>query len=340
MPRSATQAPVDGDVIRAVARKHLGDEVATGPVTMLSDGFYSVAYAVELPGNAFDIVIKIEPPSQANRLTYERCSMETETRAIELLAARTAPGAVPLPVVVGHGTCKPGKDGTRGYLATRRFTGPTWRGARRRFGPGDAEAVERRAGQVQAAMNAVRGERFGYLVPDPARPVDAGTWEESFAAMMGNVYHDGSRFKVKLPVKQDRMEAILRRAGPALGEVTTPSFVHWDLWEGNVFLHKDDRGWDIEGIIDFERALWGDPLMEVLFRGKTKRAGVIEGHGGHVFDAPGAATRDALYELYLASIITVESTARRYPLAWRLGFVAFGRLVARRALRALDRLMP
>lgn len=39
-------------------------------------------------------------------------------------------------------------------------------------------------------------------------------------------------------------------------------FVHWDMWEGNIFI-KDGH---ISGIIDWERALWGEAFMDDRFR--------------------------------------------------------------------------
>jgi len=47
----------------------------------------------------------------------------------------------------------------------------------------------------------------------------------------------------------------------ALRDVTEPRLLHWDLWDGNV-LRKEGR---VSGIVDFERAIWGDPLMEFYF---------------------------------------------------------------------------
>jgi len=41
-----------------------------------------------------------------------------------------------------------------------------------------------------------------------------------------------------------------------------PQLVHWDAWDANFFV-KDGK---ITGILDFERALWADPLMEAQFR--------------------------------------------------------------------------
>lgn len=58
-------------------------------------------------------------------------------------------------------------------------------------------------------------------------------------------------------------------------EVTVPCLVHWDLWEGNVFV----SGGKITGIIDWERALWADPLLELGFRTYDDPADFLEGYG-------------------------------------------------------------
>ena len=60
-----------------------------------------------------------------------------------------------------------------------------------------------------------------------------------------------------------RFSILCAEAHPALDEVQSPRLVHWDLWDGNVFV--DPATAQITGISDFERSLWGDPLMEVNF---------------------------------------------------------------------------
>ena len=63
---------------------------------------------------------------------------------------------------------------------------------------------------------------------------------------------------------------------PALFEsVKTPSLVHWDMWEGNIFI-KDGR---ISGIIDWERAMWGEPYMDDRFREHNRHSDFLKGFG-------------------------------------------------------------
>ena len=88
--------------------------------------------------------------------------------------------------------------------------------------------------------------------------------------------------------------------------------VHWDLWLGNIFVMKSDNKWVLEGIIDFERAIWGDPLTESSLRGKKKNDNLIKGYGSDIFDSWDAKIRDAFYDLYLGTTIFVERDFRKY----------------------------
>ena len=93
--------------------------------------------------------------------------------------------------------------------------------------------------------------------------------------------------------------------------MTVPSFVHWDLWDPNVFVDPDTL--EVVGIIDFERALWGDPLMEAQFLAKIGDAAFLDAYGIPMFPTPGAVSRRLLYDLYLFVIMVVEVAYRRYP---------------------------
>ena len=73
--------------------------------------------------------------------------------------------------------------------------------------------------------------------------------------------------------------------------------------------------------LDTDRAVWGDPLMEFYFRSladasPARRSAYRQvcSESGDPFtpDTPGAARRMALYDLYLALILVIESTYRNY----------------------------
>ena len=130
----------------------------------------------------------------------------------------------------------------------------------------------------------------------------------------------GGRFKhtqemsVELPLPYDALLDLLRRSYPALDEVQSPRLVHWDLWDGNVFV--DPATAQITGIIDFERSLWGDPLMEVnfgAFAPLEPDSPLLQGYGRPMLTTPEARVRRTLYNIYLFLIMIIECTYRRYP---------------------------
>ena len=87
--------------------------------------------------------------------------------------------------------------------------------------------------------------------------------------------------------------------------------VHWDLWDTNVFV--DPATLEVVGIIDFERVLWADPLMEAQFTNKRAHDRSLDAYGKRLFDEPLAVERRRLYDLYLYLVMFVECSYRNYP---------------------------
>jgi aminoglycoside phosphotransferase (APT) family kinase protein len=98
-----------------------------------------------------------------------------------------------------------------------------------------------------------------------------------------------------------------------LEAVQTPRLVHWDLWDGNIFV--DPQTLRVSGLIDFERALWGDPLIEAVFGDIDGCQHARAGYGEDLLAAPGGRMRRRLYNIYLHLIMVIECTYRRYAAA-------------------------
>lgn len=64
--------------------------------------------------------------------------------------------------------------------------------------------------------------------------------------------------QVAIGVEKKKILECLCRQRSVFDLVAEPVFVHWDMWEGNIFI-KDGH---ISGIIDWERALWGEAFMD------------------------------------------------------------------------------
>ncbi|MEV1007984.1 phosphotransferase [Streptomyces sp. NPDC049881] len=98
--------------------------------------------------------------------------------------------------------------------------------------------------------------------------------------------------------------------------MATPALVHFDLWEGDILLHRGSVG----AVIDGERMFWGDPLADfasrTLLSPPEPDADLLAGYaaeGGPTdFDAP-ARTRMAFHRACLCLIMLTEGAPRAYP---------------------------
>ena len=120
-----------------------------------------------------------------------------------------------------------------------------------------------------------------------------------------------------------------------------PALVHFDLWDGNVFVAPTPDGWRLTGMIDGERALFGDPYAEfvsiALFRDIRQLPSVLDGYA-EVTGEPVEFTEDvririAMYTCYLYLIMVTEGPTRGFdPVDARSDSVDARLAVARRAV--------
>ncbi|WP_410673093.1 phosphotransferase family protein [Amycolatopsis sp. cmx-4-68] len=258
----------------------------------IGGGTYNTAVRLRL-ADGRRLVLKIAPSGPG--LSYEHDLLATEAEYYRLTSG-------PVPSVVAAGP---------GFLLMTELPGVPWSQV-----AGDPP-LRRELGGIVAGLHGVTGDGFGYP-QDPLRPA----WPAAFAAMVDAVLADAVRYGVHLPRPAAEIAHLVRRHEPLLELVTTPVLVHFDLWNGNILL-DDGR---VSGIIDAERAFWGDPVAEfvslTLFRDLDDS--LAEGYraaGGPARFDPPARRRLALYRVYLDLIMLVEMVPRKDDDADRARFI-------------------
>jgi hypothetical protein len=173
--------------------------------------------------------------------------------------------------------------------------------------PDAQAAIELQIGEIIREINGFNGRYFGY---DGNPDLRANGWKEAFMLIAESVLADAARKNVVFDFGYDEIHAAVQKHAPALEEVTSPCLVHWDAWDLNFFV-KDGK---VMGILDFERALWADPLMEAQFRPLFFGAGVtnsMRGYGKTSFTFA-EEQRNYLYSLHLALVMHTECYYRNY----------------------------
>ena len=290
--------------IEAMTRRAFnGAGLAAGKqaVTELKEGWFNAAYSVELDDGR-EVILKIAPPQAAEVMTYELNLMTTEVAAMRL--ARQNP-VIPVPEIYFFDTARDLCDSD--YFFMEKLAGENLEHVKTSLPAETQDAIDFQAGEIIREINRFPGTYFGY---DGNPALRADNWKDAFLKIIESVLEDAARKNVAFDFSYNEIRAAILKHAYALEEVRQPCLVHWDAWNLNFFV-KDGR---IVGIIDFERALWADPLMEAQFRALFFGQGItpsLRGYGKTVFSFT-EEERCMLYSLHLALVMNTECFYRNY----------------------------
>lgn len=290
-------------VTRMVERAFPGLTLAAGEdaVSELKEGWFNAAYNVCL-SDGREVILKIAPPKGAEVLTYEQNIMVTEVASMRLAAQNPA---IPVPEIYCYDDAHDLSDSD--YFFMEKLAGENY-GLIRANLPAETQAkIDEQIGQIVREINGFNGTYYGY----PGNSdLHAKTWKEAFIKIMDAILEDGCRKNAEYGgLDVSEVQAAVLKHASSLEPVTTPQMVHWDAWDLNFFV-KDGA---VTGLLDFERVLWGDPLLEAQFRplfgeGVTS---YMRGYGKTAFTHD-EEVRCHLYTLHLGMVAKTECYYRHY----------------------------
>jgi aminoglycoside phosphotransferase (APT) family kinase protein len=332
--QSLTKRRMSPGRLDALLRSSMG--VGCRVETELTDGWFNTAYRVLLDDDR-PAVVKLAPPADVEVLRYERGILTTEAMVYRRIAALPG-GGVPTPELLHEG---------EEFIVLSLIEGEPWDKADDRLPAAAKTELRRELGSITARLHTLAPEdgRFGY--PAAHSALSASDWRTAFTAMTEALLDDAERWRAPLGVSPAEIRRLVGEGAPTLDEITEPRLVHFDLWPGNIFVDPgsgptgDGRRVRVTGLIDHERAFWGDPAAELISLAFGGDAGpdsdLVAGYtkaGGTLDFGPAFRHRLALYDLYLSVLLVTECGPRGFD----SGHLAFcrGRLTDSLArLRAL-----
>lgn len=295
----------------------------------LSGGTFSAVQAADL-ADGTTVVVKTSvpdatPPDRTRLLTYERDMLGTERDMLMLLASVEG---VPSPQLILSDFTREVADVD--VVVMEHVRGTPWDTVTDRMTTEANALAWEQVGSIMAAMQTVEGEVFGY--PALGFGLGAQSWPAFFGLLFDATIADAGHWGVD--IEPDRLIDALAASAHALAAVTRPTLVHNDLWPGNVLL--DPETGQVHGVVDFERALFGDPLQDLcgaqsMSTGRVEEPllrGYERATGGAYRDDDAAtptgfdALADArltLYRLWSTTVQLIEIVPRGFHGDWVSG---------------------
>lgn len=314
--KSKTKNKLSENKIKELVRIHFGRECETGEITGLTGGMFNAIYRIERKNEKDAVILKVGVIPDTTLLTYERDIMPVEVECYRMIREQTT---VPVPEVLAY-------DFSKRYIESNYFfmtelKGEPFSKVMKKMGQENADRIREELAGYLYQIHGVKGKYFGYFTKDERRQYS--TWKEAFFHMFRQILADGREHRVKLPYA--RIMAALQRYEGCLEDVREPSLVEYDCHEGNIFVKKTGDSYTIEGILDFERAFWGDPIADfptafVFTDDIRKETAFLNAYlrvSGRNAYTETDAVKYQLYRMYILTIMAAET--------FRYGFL-YGKL--------------
>lgn len=240
-------------------------------------------------------VLRIAPPDDAGFLFYEKRMMRQEPSLHRLLVERTD---LPVAPIVAHDFSRAAID--RDWVLMDALPGapmsdlPLSRAQRDRalHQTGETLAELHRL----TAPECLGREAFGY-VGEHAPMQPQPTWAEAFYVMWHRLLDDVLACGAYTEAEADAMRRLLDAHAACLERPVPATLLHMDVWAQNLLV---DGSSNLTGLVDFDRALWGDVEIEfaVLDYCGISEPAFWQGYGQERDTSPEAQTRRIFYLLY------------------------------------------
>lgn len=330
--KSKTKNLLTEDEIKYLVKVNFGSSCEVGGIEELKGGMFNSIYLIHRLHEKDSIVLKVGVIPGTTLLTYEQDVMPTEVECYRMIREKTT---VPVPSVLA---CDFSKEHIKSnYFFMSTLTGVTLQKAKKKMTKENLNKIQAELAGYLAQLHEIKGPYFGYFSEDTKKQYP--TWRKAFFRMFQQILEDAREHQVRIPY--GKIEAALRNNAGYLDELLTPALVEYDCHEGNVFVKKCGDEYVIEGILDFERAFWGDPIADfptafVFTDDIRKEKAFLEGYlkaAGKDAYTEADAVRYQFYRLYITVIMAAETFRYDFPYSRIQGMWA--KYQIRKCLKAL-----
>lgn len=266
-------------------------------ITELTEGMCNAAYDISFDDGS-ESILKISSANRTGNTSNEINLMRAEVQAMELVRRNCTFKVADVQYYdTSHELC----DGD--YFFMEKLQGKNYCSVKEQLSENDISRINEEIGIISRQLTEIRNDEFGFLGDTRRYP----SLFEFTKVMLMNLIKDAEQRDIDIAYDAASYLKQLENDVTAFEGIASATLVHWDLWEGNVFI---DNG-HVSGIIDWERALWGEAFMDDRFRYHNREKCFLTGFGKTSF-SENEIKRMKWYDIILYLTMMIEVYYREY----------------------------
>jgi aminoglycoside phosphotransferase (APT) family kinase protein len=292
-PSGDTLNTLTAEQILAMCQRAFGSGIQVVSARELAGGTFNRTFLVTLPDQ--QVILRIAPHPTKELVWHEKGLMRREHHIQPFFAAVAQ--LMPRTLLT---------DFTRqvidcDYVFQSFITGERWEDVAESLTAPESARLWESFGQITRTIHDTVGTTFG----GPYPMIEFQTWSETILYRFERVMQAMREAHLDMTDMRSVFAAVQKHTA-VLNAVKQPCLLHGDLWLFNILIQRDSTGAapKIAGILDADRAWWGDPLadwtMFVLAKSASPENRSLQdcfwrGYG-EIEQRPGLEFRKAVYE--------------------------------------------
>jgi aminoglycoside phosphotransferase (APT) family kinase protein len=245
-----TPAKLTVDQITAILVRCFGSGAHLFGIKEFGGGTFNETYLIEISEKE-RVVLRIAPPADPDTYWDDVALMRREHNTLPFFASIATFTPKTVLTDFTHQIVE------RDYVLQTFMEGDRWSDIEDELTPEDNIDLWRQCGEIVQQIHVTTGEKYGY--PYPGRSFE--NWHDVVLDRFSRIAQSLKDYQADISHFSAIFD-LVRSAQSVFNDVHTPCLLHGDLWTFNLLVTRKHGRPLISGVLDTERAWWGDPLAD------------------------------------------------------------------------------